>query len=350
MQPRQPQAGWPSSGAAAGALSMSRGGSTGGTGPPQAQPQQQLQQQLQQQAAQPQQQQQQPPLSAPAAGPVTTPGLAAGAPGLASRYDVLAKIGEGTYGLVYLALARDGSRRLYAIKTFKTGRVRGAAALLGCVLGGHSCVRQPRRGGCLLFVAVPRQDLEQAASPNAPLIARATPPSPLPQEGDGISPTAIREIGLLRELDHPNIVALREVHISRAEASISLAFDYAEHDLYEMIWHHRDRLQGGWGGGARSGGGGGPTERHSLGGAACHCQGSHRLQLPEPTVLPLPLPSRSPAPMDPYTVKSVLWQLLNGLSFMHQNWVIHRDLKVRGGGGLGGWRGSVIQGCTALVA
>ena len=34
------------------------------------------------------------------------------------------------------------------------------------------------------------------------------------------------------------------------------------------------------------------------------------------------------APMDPYTVKSLLWQLLNGLSFMHQNWIIHRDLKV----------------------
>ncbi|KIZ03681.1 cyclin-dependent kinase 8/11 [Monoraphidium neglectum] len=46
--------------------------------------------------------------------------------------------------------------------------------------------------------------------------------------------------------------------------------------MYEMIWHHRDRLQ---------------------------------------------------APMDPYTVKSLLWQLLNGLSFMHQNWIIHRDLK-----------------------
>ena len=32
--------------------------------------------------------------------------------------------------------------------------------------------------------------------------------------------------------------------------------------------------------------------------------------------------------MDPYTVKSLLWQLLNGLSYMHQNWIIHRDLKV----------------------
>lgn len=63
------------------------------------------------------------------------------------------------------------------------------------------------------------------------------------QEGDGISPTAIREIMLLRELSHENIVRLDSVHINRSDPSLSLAFDYAEHDLYEMIWHHRDRLQ-----------------------------------------------------------------------------------------------------------
>ena len=33
-------------------------------------------------------------------------------------------------------------------------------------------------------------------------------------------------------------------------------------------------------------------------------------------------------PIDPYVVKSLMWQLLNGLSYLHQNWVIHRDLKV----------------------
>ena len=57
---------------------------------------------------------------------------------------------------------------------------------------------------------------------------------------------------------------------------MSLAFDYAEHDLYEMLRHHRDKLH---------------------------------------------------MPMDGATVKSVMWQLLNGLSYMEQNWLIHRDLK-----------------------
>lgn len=37
---------------------------------------------------------------------------------------------------------------------------------------------------------------------------------------------------------------LTAVHVNQAEPSLSLAFDYAEHDLYEIIWHHRDRLAG----------------------------------------------------------------------------------------------------------
>ncbi len=60
------------------------------------------------------------------------------------------------------------------------------------------------------------------------------------QEGEGISPTAIREIMLLREVHHENVVHLDSVHVNRQEPSLWLAFDYAEHDLFEMIRFHRD--------------------------------------------------------------------------------------------------------------
>jgi cyclin-dependent kinase 8/11 len=50
---------------------------------------------------------------------------------------------------------------------------------------------------------------------------------------------------LLKELRHEGVVRLDCVHINRLEPSISLAFDYAEHDLYEMIKHNRDKGMGG---------------------------------------------------------------------------------------------------------
>ena len=42
---------------------------------------------------------------------------------LAAQYDVIGKIGEGTYGEVYQAHSREAVPRLLAIKTFKPGKV-----------------------------------------------------------------------------------------------------------------------------------------------------------------------------------------------------------------------------------
>ena len=60
----------------------------------------------------------------------------------------------------------------------------------------------------------------------------------------------------------------------RQDPSLSLAFDYAEHDLYEMVRHHRT----------------GPV-------------------------------------LEAYTLKSLMAQLLAGLAHLHAGWVMHRDLK-----------------------
>ena len=47
---------------------------------------------------------------------------------LSVLYDVKGKVGEGTYGLVYLANTRDPQKKLIAIKTFKPGKVPAESA------------------------------------------------------------------------------------------------------------------------------------------------------------------------------------------------------------------------------
>lgn len=42
---------------------------------------------------------------------------------LHSFYDIIGKIGEGTYGVVYLARSKEGRSKMLAVKTFKPGKV-----------------------------------------------------------------------------------------------------------------------------------------------------------------------------------------------------------------------------------
>jgi cyclin-dependent kinase 2 len=57
--------------------------------------------------------------------------------------------------------------------------------------------------------------------------------SKIPLDYDGIPPSYLREIVILRELDHPNIVKLLEVVLTDNE--LYLVFEYVETDLKQML-------------------------------------------------------------------------------------------------------------------
>ncbi|XP_011503497.1 PREDICTED: cyclin-dependent kinase 1 [Ceratosolen solmsi marchali] len=94
----------------------------------------------------------------------------------------------------------------------------------------------------------------------------------LESEDEGVPSTAIREVSLLKELKHPNIVSLMDVLME--ESKLYLIFEYLTMDLKKYM----DNL------------------------------GTEKL-------------------MDPGLVKSYLYQITRAILFCHQRRVLHRDLK-----------------------
>jgi len=92
----------------------------------------------------------------------------------------------------------------------------------------------------------------------------------LDSEEEGVPCTAIREISLLKELKHPNIVRLYDV--IHTEKKLTLVFEFSDQDLKNYIDEHGGEVA-------------------------------------------------------PDTVKSFLYQLINGVGYCHQHRVLHRDLK-----------------------
>lgn len=90
----------------------------------------------------------------------------------------------------------------------------------------------------------------------------------------GISQSAIREMSICRELNHKNITKLIDIILENK--SIYMIFEFFEHDLLQIIHYHN-----------------------------------------HPEIKPIP----------ESTIKSLIWQVLNGVTFLHKNWIFHRDLK-----------------------
>ena len=89
---------------------------------------------------------------------------------------------------------------------------------------------------------------------------------------EGTPSTAIREISLMKELKHVNVVRLHDV--IHTETKLILIFEYCEQDLKKYMDQHGDR-----------------------------------------------------GALEPNTVRSFMYQLLKGTAFCHENQVLHRDLK-----------------------
>ncbi|KAL3900032.1 MAG: hypothetical protein SGCHY_001625 [Lobulomycetales sp.] len=89
---------------------------------------------------------------------------------------------------------------------------------------------------------------------------------------EGAPSTAIREISLMKELKHSNIVRLYDV--IHTEKTLTLVFEFMDRDLKKFM---DESNQGG--------------------------------------------------PLDPTTVKNFMYQLLRGIAYCHENRVLHRDLK-----------------------
>ncbi|TFK30703.1 CMGC/CDK/CDK5 protein kinase [Coprinopsis marcescibilis] len=89
---------------------------------------------------------------------------------------------------------------------------------------------------------------------------------------EGTPSTAIREISLMKELKHVNIVRLHDV--IHTESKLVLIFEFCEQDLKKYMDQHGDR-----------------------------------------------------GALDQHVVRSFMYQLLKGTAFCHENQVLHRDLK-----------------------
>ncbi len=110
-------------------------------------------------------------------------------------------------------------------------------------------------------------------------------------------------MALCSELDHPNLIHLVEIILE--DKCIFMVFEYAEHDLLQIIHYHTQQQV---------------TQQQ---------QQQQQAQHPSAATGAGSAPTMAGGrhPISGTTIRSILFQLLNGLAYLHSNWVLHRDLK-----------------------
>lgn len=112
------------------------------------------------------------------------------------RYECKEKLGEGTYGVVY------------------KGKVTLLSSQQSQRMGGKES-----KGGFPL-----QQNNDDVAVKRFKAI----------KESEGISTTIYREMCLLRELSHENIIKLRDVVLQPEKRMVCLVYEYGESDLFVL--------------------------------------------------------------------------------------------------------------------
>ncbi|KAL1923530.1 uncharacterized protein VTP21DRAFT_8510 [Calcarisporiella thermophila] len=92
-------------------------------------------------------------------------------------------------------------------------------------------------------------------------------------DNDGMPVSSIREISLLQKLKHPNVVSVLDIAVGKELDQVFMVMEYCEQDLSTLM----DTVE---------------------------------------------------KPFQPSEIKCLVRQLLEGLKFIHENYVIHRDLKM----------------------
>jgi len=136
---------------------------------------------------------------------------------VAQLFDVVGKIGEGTYGVVYLAKSREPRPCLLAVKTFKPGKARPPRP----ASVPHNCRSQPLRPACwwsrrMIQQRLPRPTPEEPAS--APCLLDDTDVQArlgAPAQGAGGSLRA-----LLAAVQLPGVLRLPTLLITRGERPV----------------------------------------------------------------------------------------------------------------------------------